>query len=376
MMQPTDKNIAKWINDKRFSELLFLNDCWKTSGNNKYPGYYYFCELSKKENTDLIWNYILEVSGNISDAYLYLGEIGHEIYNSFDKYHICSDFYRKSIEYDENNSQSLWNLYYVSGRDNEILLLRSLRLDLERGELDKIKYKLINTYIYEDFGSKFSIEDWQLFKEILLASESRNQNGLLAFTYYHLGEIELGEKLIRQAKNNAISYDSLRPYLEDGIISLEEAADKVFDFQTNEVLSEDNEALFLKKKASFEESKKKDKEARFTTNGVIASAFRARAYSDVIQLFEQRHEDDNYLNYDQVCNLQYLLSQLFQGNELCKRTYDEVTSRSDNLRDEEKVLFEFFKAYSSIAKIKDNIREKIFYLVFNLILNFNVLIGF
>lgn len=361
MKQPTDKEIIKWIENKKFSQLCFLDDCWRTSDNPKHIGFYYFIQLQKGENVDEVWYQILQQKTNESDAYLYLGEIGQEIYNSIDKRHICSGFYRKSIGHNKNNAQALWDLYYISKKDNDLLLLRSLTIDFELGNTDEINFKLSSIYINQYFGLDFSNEDWCMFKKILLNSKTRKKDEWLIITYYNLGEIELGLKIIHQLDGNNLSYEVLKPYLDAGKITQKEVANKVYDFHAGNVFEDNYIAIFLHEKMEFEKDRKKhgNKEYRISKSNVIASAFRAKAYSEVIELFEDKNTDDFYPSFIMKPKLHYLISQLLDGVALNKEIHNNIITLRDRLiDDEEKTLFKILKAHLYISEIKRDIQDE------------------
>ena len=358
MKQPTDKSIVKWIEDKEYSQLSFLDTIWNIVDNPKYLGFYYFIQLQKGGDIDVVWRQVLEEKKSESDAYLYLGEIGQEIYNSFNKYYISADFYRKSIEYNENNAEALWRLYRLSRRSNDLFLLRSLKVDFELGNTDNINHKLLNVYVRQDFGLNFSREDWCELKKILLNSETRKKDELLILTYYHLGEMVLGLDIIGQLKQRSVSYEVLKPYIDIGIITKKEVTDKVYSFQVREVLADNNEAIFVQEKEIFKEELRKDDGSRVIKSNVTASAFRAKAYSEVIEIFDDKDTDDSFSYFDKKHNLHYIISQLIEGRELNKDIYDKILSWSDEFRDEEKTLYKILKVYLSINKITKDINNQ------------------
>ena len=363
MKQPTDNDIENWIEKKKFSSLSFLDSCWSSSDNPKYLGFYYFSQLNKGENIGEVWRQVLQKHKSESDAYFYLGEVAKGIYKLVDQSHICADFFRMSIEYNKNNSQSLWRLYKVSRVKNVHLLLRSIKLDFELGNADKINHKLFNTHINQNFGSDFSNEDWHEFKEILLNTDNNddfaylNKAEFLILTYYHLGESQLGLELIGNLEEQHVSYEVLKPYLEAGLISKLEVADNVYEFQSEKALAGDCDAIFVREKAKFEEELGKEERSSFIKSCLITSGFRARAYSQVIELFENKETDDHSLHFYKQNNLHYLISLLLEGRELNKSIYKKTILGSDGFSDKEKILFKLFNAYSRINKIKQDINN-------------------
>ena len=43
----SDKEIVGWIKNKEYSNLMFLENCWRSHKNEWYLGFYYFIKLNR-----------------------------------------------------------------------------------------------------------------------------------------------------------------------------------------------------------------------------------------------------------------------------------------------------------------------------------------
>jgi hydroxymethylpyrimidine pyrophosphatase-like HAD family hydrolase len=217
MNQATDEQIIEWIKSHRFSDLTFLNDCWKESNNEKYIGFYYFINEIKNEDIEEIWGEIVNRNKNEAGAYFYLGLIANEIFNSFDKYHISEFFYRKSMELDNSNSEVLWKLYRVT-RNNDKLALKSILIDFEHSRYNEIERKLYNIYPCFSEHSGFSQSDWLMLKNVLLDENVKltKNNSILISAYFNLHEFDEGIDLINN--EDKLSFDVIKPFYDKGLV--------------------------------------------------------------------------------------------------------------------------------------------------------------
>ncbi|WCP69700.1 DUF2971 domain-containing protein [Vibrio tubiashii] len=334
LSQVSDKEIIKWIRAHSFSKLTFLEQCWQTSENSLYLGFYYFVQQLKQNNVDEILDCVVTRCGDLASAYCYLGDVARQIYDHFDEEHIAAGFYRKAIEFDSSHSAAYWGL---STKLRDIAAgMTSVRLDYQQAYYDQLKDKLFAwRFQYDDF-SNLSHDDLRLLKEIILSGKVECTQELLVPIYFSLGEYESGVELISAI--DTVSLKAIEPYFKRGFIDQHTVAAKIYDWQLKEFFT-DNHALIYQR---YLEEFKQDN-TRTTTSALISMAFRAREYQDVINHFEQGIQDDVFLKHDKDSRLYYLLAQLQMGQAADHASLTYVNERLDSLRDDSKNLFSMLR---------------------------------
>ena len=339
MSQFSDETLIKWITARKFSKLTFLDENWRTSKNERYLGFYYFIQEAKREPTTNVLSEIVTRLGSESKAYSYLGDIATQLYNGFDEEHISTGFYRKSTELDSTNAEANWGLYKKNS--DYRACLRSLSSDYQTEKFEELANKLRALSSYGFDPKALTQDELKSLKDILLDDRLPSLGGeykqkILLGIYYYLGDIDAGLTVL-DSISQAGSLD-IKPYYEHGQISKELALSKVYTFQVGDFLDDDHRKIYEEHLNEFNKE-----ETKFTLELIIQKAFRAEAYQDVIDLFEQGIQDDAFLKHDKDARLYYLLAQLQLGQAADHASLTYVNERLDSLRDDSKNLFSMLR---------------------------------
>lgn len=349
MSQVSDKEIIEWIKRKSYSSLAFLDDCWVSSENEWYLGFYYFVLDLKQEDHKKVFDEIISRHGSESSAYLYLGKTAQKIFSSFGGLHIAASFYRKSIELNKENSEAYWGLFSING--DMAYCLKSLNFDYENKKTNQLQNKLDNIlYLLRD-ESTLSHEDWQLVKKIVSDGEaSRNQNIILSM-YFNLGDVEGALAMI--ASMDYVDVKIIQPYFDQGLISKSEALSKLHFFQISTFLGEDYKRIYQE---CLKEFKKGD--ANPTRMLLIRDAFNAGEFNDVIAHYNESPADEDFFAESLKSRLYYLVSQYVLKQTINEEVLNYVHKRIDSLENEEISLYQVVKCKQEIKKIKDCLAQE------------------
>jgi hypothetical protein len=348
MSHISDKKIIEWIKSKAYSKLTFLEDHWLSSENEWYLGFYYFMQDFKQGDLQHIFSVIVSRLDDRSSAYCYLGNTAEKIFNSIDTHHIPACFYRKAIEFNEENSDAHWGLYHIS-RDM-VFCLKSFKLDYECGNFDKLNYKIDNLYPNPNTMSELSREDWLLIKRILLDVRASCHQNMLISAHFYLSEFDEGIALIDAA--NKVNIAILQPYIDQTLISKNELLSKIYDWQVNEFLDGDH-------KQSYQECVKEFKKGNLnpTRTVLIHRAFRAEAFQDLVIYYDDAPLDDVLLLHDLNSHLYYLLAQSYLNQELNKKVLGYISEKTEPLEKESNALYQALKFKQKTEKLEKMLVE-------------------
>lgn len=173
--------------------------------------------------------------------------------------------------------------------------------------------------------------------------KSSQKNSFLISTYFNLNEFDKGLDLINSEAS--LSFDVIKPFYEKGLVDITEVADKIYDWQYDELFLNDNESIYKENLLQFK------KDINPTAMKMIQLAFKAEKYADVIRFFKEEASEDPFFLHDKASRLYYLLSQLFLNEKLDDIAFNYIKDASNHLRDEEKILYQFFNVKLQIRKI-------------------------
>ncbi|GGA95900.1 tetratricopeptide repeat protein [Agarivorans gilvus] len=270
--------LKQHLRNKKYSKLEFLHDESEQHSNEKYLGYLYFLQDSRRDDTSSTLNKIIEKQSSLSQAYTYLGEIAASIYNTILDINIARIYFQEAISQDESNLRARWGLFTQTKQNDHFFaaLSRSYSVD---------NFELINRYFIGwelNFNKLSPDNDWSLLFSVIDDERYKYKEhckDLLALACYYEKQYEQGISLI---KNTEIADPIvLKLYLNHGLISRELAASKLFSFQAISFLFDDHKAiyeLYIKLKANSEDT--------YSKSTLMEIAFKAQEYAEVIKIFE------------------------------------------------------------------------------------------
>ena len=340
MSQISDKKIIEWINNKNYSKLTFLEECWLSSENEWYLGFYYFMQDFKQENKQDTFSAIVSRFDGMSSAYCYLGNTAEEM---FDSHHISASFFRKSIELNEENSEAHWGLYYAS-RDM-VSCLKSLKLDYENGHFNKLKNKINSIYPNPNTMSGLSREDWLLIKKILLDVRVCCRQNMLISAHFYLSEFDEGIVLIDAI--DKVNVEIVRPYFDQALISKDKVLSKLHDYQVSKFLNGDHKSIYHECVKEFKKGNPNP-----TRAVLIERAFRAEAFQDVVTHYDEAPLDNVLLLHDLDSRLYYLLAQSYLNQKPNKKVLDYVSEKTASLEGKSSALNQACKFKNKTEKLE------------------------
>lgn len=341
MRKIEDKKIIKWIRNKNYSKLSFLEKCWSTSENEWYLGFYYFVQDLKQGDKKSIFKEISLKLGSDASAYLYLGDVAKLIFNRIDERHISANFYRKSIQLDEKNSITHWKLYESS--NNLASCLESLKLDYESRELDTLKNKINDIYPNPISLTAFSKDDWITIKNIIVESEIDCKKDLLILAYLYLNDYDKGIDSI--GKEERVNAEIIKKYCEKKLITKDYGLSKIHDWEITNFISEDHKRIYLEHVKEFKKGKLNP------TRGVlIHAAFRAEEFHEVIFYYEGLGEDLPKIPFEIDTHIYYLLSQLYLKKDIDEHILSYVNDKVDG---ENNSLYMIMKIKVKILQLEE-----------------------
>lgn len=321
MSQVEDKDVIDWIKKKKYSQLLFLDDCWHSSDNESYLGFYYFIRHFKEKDVGVVFELIRNRFNDESSAYCYLGETAQKIFSSRFEGHVSAGFYRKAIALNDKNSAAHWGLYWVS-RDVSSLL-KSLKINHESGNNKALNQNIRNMYLSADNTAQFSPEDWLLIRNVLqdYSEDCHNHEDLLLLAYYHISQngepddtLELmnASLALIESSTRSIDKEVLKLYYDGMKIDENKVLEKVRYSDVDCFFPDDHKQIYLVWKKEFEKGNPNP-----TRAAIIVTAFRAEQYADVIAYYEEAPEGDLSRFHHVDSQLYYLLSQMSLGLPPC-----------------------------------------------------------
>lgn len=343
-----DKKIINWIKNQEFSKLTFLDDCWQLHENDSYLGFYYFIQYLKQESLDSVITEVTSRYGDESSAYCYLGDIAHNIYQSFNEQHIPASFYRHAIKLNADNAHAHWGLF-ITGHDSNSCIT-SLKLYYENSEFEHLGRTIENLIHYRNIFSDFTLQDWQLIKSLVQSSKVTCRGDIHVFVHFHLDEIE--DCLALMKSMETVSIEIIEAYFNRNLISKEFALSKLIYWQVDKFLGDDNKAIYQ----AYVKASKKEK-----TNPVrqvlIQKAFQAGEYKDVITYHEEAPEDDLYYRNDINGRLYYLLALSHLKQPVNKKVLEFINHKTDTLNDESKILYQALRCKYKIDELEKRFQE-------------------
>ncbi|EGQ7904111.1 DUF2971 domain-containing protein [Vibrio alginolyticus] len=340
-----DKELIKLIKNKRFSKLSFLEDKDLLKENEYYYGFLYFTLDAREESNEELLSEIVQIKGSLSSAYEYLGTVAKKLFYEFDESYVSASFFRLSIMHDKDNTNAWWELFCVERNPRH--LLESLKIDYKNKSFEDISHKIGRArYIFSD-NADFTENEWELFFEILIEDRLKRGESITNFlivVYYHLSRYEDGVKLIKELDN--VDVDIIKKYRDLGKIDNELAISKVYDFDLDKLLKKDYERIY----EEYIKRNTKDKR-RITKLGLVSKAFEAKRYNDVIAIYQEEWEDDQFSQHEVGLRLYYLISQLYLNEPLDEKVYDFVLKKASN-----DILFKFFECKKIIFDLKGRLK--------------------
>ncbi|EIO5870432.1 DUF2971 domain-containing protein [Vibrio parahaemolyticus] len=340
-----DKELIKLIKNKRFSKLSFLEDKDLLKENEYYYGFLYFTLDAREESNEELLSEIVQIKGSLSSAYEYLGTVAKKLFYEFDESYVSASFFRLSIMHDKDNTNAWWELFCVER--NPRLLLESLKIDYKNKSFEDISHKIGRArYIFSD-NADFTENEWELFFEILIDDRLKRGESITSFlivVYYHLNRYEDGVKLIKELDN--VDVDIIKKYRDLGKIDNELAISKVYDFELDKLIKKDYERIY----EEYIKRNTKDKR-RITKLGLVSKAFEAKRYNDVIAIYQEKWEDDQFSQHEVGLRLYYLISQLYLNEPLDEKVYDFVLKKASS-----DILFKFLECKKIIFDLKGRLK--------------------
>jgi hypothetical protein len=350
MTQIDDEKVINWIKHHGYSNLAFLDNCWFTSKNEWYLGFYYFIQYLKQESIDEVFARIVSRYDSEFSAYCYLGDTAKKIYNSFNQTHIPASFYRQAIKLNSKNPNAHWGLFATT--DDTTSCINSLNLYYENSQFERLgrKIDLLN-YGGNEF-SGFSPQDWQTIKSFIQDERITCEKGiLLLFAHFYLDEVAEGLSLIEATDH--VDVEIIKAYFDRGLISKEFALSKLYDFQVDGFLGDDDGGIYQ----VYLQKKQKDK-TNPTRAVLITKAFHAKEYQDVITFHEEAPADNYYYQLDINARLYYLLALSYLKQAPNKPALEFINNKADSLRDESKALYQAVRCKHRIDKLEQLFSQK------------------
>jgi hypothetical protein len=351
MTDASDKTIIKKIKNRQFSHLGFLEHSFQDEDKPNHLGYYYFILDLKRKDTSEVFNQVVFRYKDEARAYLYLGKIAHEIYNSFDKYHVAASYYRKAVELDDDCAEAHWGLFRTERNTHS--LYRAIHLDYKAKKIKELSHKLINVHLDAERFSQLPIEYWKIVEHVADTSDGQLLGLLkeqLILAHYYLGDYSKGIDLISDCEHLTIA--SLLPFVEQGHLSVEDVISKVYEFQLNEFFDNEHEKVYqeLLMRSALADSK-------ISTATLVNCAFLARVFDKVVAHYENDSNPSNSFAGNFKCNLFYLYSQVHLGVPLDREILSQVHENLTNLADEEKALYFAVRIREYIAKLTNQLER-------------------
>ena len=343
MSPVSDKKIIDWIENKNYSKLTFLDECWLSSENEWYLGFYYFIQDFKQESKQDVFKSIVSRFDGESSAYCYLGNTAEKIFNSFDTHHVAASFYRKSIVLNKENSDAHWGLYHTSR--NIMSCLESLKLDYKNEQFEKLKNKVNRISPQYNNMSGLSREDWLIIKKIILDERVCCRQDMLILAHDYLDELDEGLALIRSM--DKVDVKIIKKYFDQNLISKDEVLLKIYDWQVSDFLGDDYKRIYQE---SVKESKKGNRNP--TLSVLIQNAFQAEEFHDVITYYDGAPLDDIHFPHDLNSRLYYLLAQSYLDQNLNEKSLSYASKKIGSMQGNFNVLYQAIRFKQKIKELE------------------------
>lgn len=345
-----DKNIINWIKNQEFSNLAFLDNCWRSHENEWYLGFYYFIHYLKQESLDDVLAEAISRHGDESSAYYYLGNTAKKIFSYIDDYRIAASFYRRAIQLNPNNADAHWGLFETTGESESCLF--SLKSDYESGNFEYLGRKIDRlTSYYRSEISTFSNTSLLTIKSFIQDERITCRDEALVHVLFYLDEVE-GCLISIEALNN-VTINIIKPYFEKGLISKEFALSKAYYSDVHELLGDDHASVYRAYRQEAEKGKPNP-----TLAVLMQKAFRANEYADIVTYYEEAPDDKALFWHDESPRLYYLLALSYLKQAPNSKALEFVSNRVDTLRDESKVLYQAVRCRHYIDKLNQRYSEQ------------------
>jgi hypothetical protein len=348
MSKIDDKQIINWIKNQEFSKLTFLDSCWQSDENEWYLGFYYFIQYLKQECLDDVMAKVTSRHGDKSSAYCYLGDTANKIYSSLIEQHISACFYRHAIKLNPNNAHAHWGLFITDNDTNSCIT--SLKLDYENNEFENLGRTIGNLFYRTKHFSDFTLQDWQFIKSLIQDSKVTCRGDMLVFVLFYLDEVEDCLALIESM--DTVSVEIIEGYFNRNLISKEFALSKLYYWQVDKFLGDDNKAIY---QAYVKESEKG--KVNPLRQVLIQKAFLAGEYEDVVTHHEEAPTDDLHYRHDINGRLYYLLALSHLKQPVNKQILEYINDKADSLSDESKILYQAVRCKHKIDELERRFLE-------------------
>lgn len=348
MSKIDDKQIINWIKNQEFSKLTFLDSCWQSDENEWYLGFYYFIQYLKQECLDDVMAEVTSRHGDKSSAYCYLGDTANKIYSSLIEQHISACFYRHAIKLNPNNAHAHWGLFITDNDTNSCIT--SLKLDYENNEFENLGRTIGNLFYRTKHFSDFTLQDWQFIKSLIQDSKVTCRGDMLVFVLFYLDEVEDCLALIESM--DTVSVEIIEGYFNRNLISKEFALSKLYYWQVDKFLGDDNKAIY---QAYVKESEKG--KVNPLRQVLIQKAFLAGEYEDVVTHHEEAPTDDLHYRHDINGRLYYLLALSHLKQPVNKQILEYINDKADSLSDESKILYQAVRCKHKIDELERRFLE-------------------
>ncbi|AIU66983.1 hypothetical protein JV59_32175 [Vibrio coralliilyticus] len=344
MKEVNEKDIVKWIQRRRYSNLIFLRNQRHRLDYKWYLGFYYFTLFQKGADTEAILYEVISRYGDESSAYLYLAQTARKIYYSFDDEHISIGYCRKAIKLSPENSEAHWTLYTLS--DDAHSYVKAIELEYSSGNYEQVSTWINGFYIHYNHFSQLSNKEWLSLKSILQDSKIKTSNKLLLWAFHNLNEIDSCLSLIYEAER--VDLEIIKAYYGQGLINKKFALEKLYFSQIEKFLEGDDEAIY----AEYVKEAQKG-ELNPTYAALMKKAFKVKAFGDIVNYFNSAKDSDPFFTHDKASRIYYLLAQIELCQPLDEEVHNYVQNHSDSLDDESKLLYQILQFQIYLKKVKE-----------------------
>ena len=308
---PINVQIKYDLQNKRYSELDFLFDSSRWEENPEYLGLAYFVLQSQGNSTQEMFDQIVEKQGNQALAYRYLGEIAESLFGNTYNGDIALFYYQESLKLETQDTITQFKIYLLSGDWDAFI--NAIKIEYQKNNINQLNNLLCHCNIYRLNREKINNDDFLFLKNICLSCDLKNSKNLLAYCYFYLNEIESGINLFKS--EGKFNKEIVSLYFDGGLIDLDFAIDKMFDFNVVQFLED-------KPKLLYEKIKLIDSKGDFGFNfeTLIKFAFNAEQYNDVINRVNSANDNEVTINI----KLYYVISSLKLNLEINNNYEDDI----------------------------------------------------